>query len=107
MQDDMAINAKKEALSELIKMMQDLMVKMDAPKMPVPEGEEEEMPEAAKMEEGCEDDGNEAQNGSSLEQMVKSEMKRGGKIKPPKSAMLAVSMKSSAPKKPSNFKRYG
>jgi len=102
---DMALNAKKEALQELIKMMQDLMVKMDGKESSEPEEMGEEGEECEK--EGMMTAGNEVQNGEpKLEDLVKSEMKRGGKITPPKSAMLAVSMKASAPKK-SSMKRYG
>jgi hypothetical protein len=84
---DPKLAAKKEALQELIKMMQDMMVGIDGG-----EKEEEESPEQEMLEE------KEPEMDSDLSEMVKSEMKKGGKIQAPKKSMLAVSVKASAPK---------
>lgn len=85
--EDPKLVAKREALQELIKVMQDMMVGMDTGEKP-----EEESPEQEMLEE------KEPEMDSDLSEMVKSEMKKGGKIKAPKSSMLAVSVKAAAPK---------
>lgn len=86
--EDSKLAAKKEALQELIKMMQDMMVGIEGGEKP----EEEESPEQEMLEE------KEPEMDSDLSEMVKSEMKKGGKIQAPKRSMLAVSVKASAPK---------
>ncbi len=97
MLEDQKLEAKKEAIKELIKMLQGMMV---------PESQEEPVEEVDVLpEEGDEIEEVEGElPGDGIEDLVKSEMKKTGKIKAPKSSMLAISMKSS--KKPDFKKKW-
>lgn len=99
---DPKIEAKKDAIKELIKMMQDWMIKSGGDESGTEEIEElEKLPgENEPIEEV------DPLPGDDLGDLVKNEMKKNGKIKAPKSSMLAMSVKMGSPKK-SSFKRYG